>query len=241
MIAAAESLRVVTNGFYDYRMGAVSELWKFDDRRPAVPDEASVLSSLEAAQAMSLEVEGDRATLTGSGKIDFGDLALGWAVDGAAEALVAGGAKTWSVKLGRLVRFQGWGEDEAYLIPIPPAPGDSIWTPLYPPDGAFSLYHPSIDGFDYRDAPVARLFETATGLPPDTIIAAGGWSEDGLRAGALGTALVGMGRRLAFEWMLGHQPAGMFVMHIEALEGAKIVETSDRFFKTISDSLPPPK
>jgi len=240
-LAFADSMRIATRGTYDYRQGALKKLWRLVDRKPTPPAPVELASALAKSLELSLTVEGNRATLSGEGTIDLGDVAAGFAVDGAAQVLIDGGISCAQVKLGNVTRIWGAKDNDTVKWRMefpPPPPEDSIWYVLTPPDGALCSYSKAIDGFEYLDRQYPRLIDPRDGLPSDSAITVASWAPDGASAGALGQALFVMGRRLAFEWLLPDERYGIFIIHHLPKENITVAETSIQMVGCLTDSLP---
>lgn len=247
LLQQAEAFRLLTDSTYDYRQGAVRELWGLNKRRPQPPEPAALEKALMNAHLLSLKVEGDRASLnhsyatsTGIGwKIDLGRFAEGWAVDGAAELLIEDGIKRGKVSLGSVTRV--WGEMRAEGLPwqldVPPLPGDSIYTVIRPTDGALCVIHPAVDGFELDDKLRPRLLDPRSGLPSDSALAVVSWAPDGASAGAFAEALFVMGRRRAFAWVARHRPAGLFYIYNNPVDSGQLAEADPQLVPWVTDSL----
>ncbi len=236
----AETVRRATDGAYDYRLGAVRELWNLYNRKPTPPEPSDLTNVLADAQALTFEAKDGKATLSGIGKIDFGLLAAGSAVDYAAGELMGGGVIKGRVSLGRVSRSWGGSSESKNLweFVLPPLPGDSIYKILTPPEGAIAIVHPSMNGFEFNDQIHARMIDPLTGSPSDSVIVSVGWAEDAAVAGAYAEAFFVMGRRNVFNWIEDHQPAGAYLIYTNQADGMILGETDSRLAGCVTDSLP---
>jgi len=233
----ADSMRQLTNGMYDYRFGALRNLWEITEEEPKPPSPAELEAALAKCRDLRLTVEGSRASLSGEGPIDLGDVAAGWAVDGAAETLIKGGVGCAIIRFGNVTRLWGVRDDTIrWRMDFAPPPGDSTWYVLTPPDGAFCSYGKGINGFQYLGTYYPRLLDPRDGMPSDSAITVASYAPDAASAGALAPALFVMGKRIAFQWLNANDKYGIFIVHRIGAQRQRVAETSFSLLDCLTDS-----
>lgn len=110
LFARAEEARARSGGLFDARLGALIQLWGFDDdsrRREAPPDAAQARRLAQAAQQAPAFVAGMAYGPAPAVQWDFGGIAKGAAVDAAVAQLKAAGITNVIVNAGGNLRTAG--------------------------------------------------------------------------------------------------------------------------------------
>ncbi|KAA2315486.1 FAD:protein FMN transferase [Pseudooceanicola sediminis] len=115
MALLRDSLRIcdLTGGALDPTLGRLADLWGFGPSGPvaAAPDATELRDARAASGRARLRIEGDHAFQPGGLWLDFGGIAKGWAVERAAQHLVAAGLRVHMVEIGGEVAARGLSPD----------------------------------------------------------------------------------------------------------------------------------
>lgn len=116
IITMALELNAATDGAFDIRLGAISDLWRFET--DTLPQPETLLQAVAAAQASSVTVEGNRVTVTGGAKLDLGGIAKGYVTDRLAELFREEGCSSAIINLGGNVYCLGNKDGHPFSVGI---------------------------------------------------------------------------------------------------------------------------
>ncbi len=214
LLTLSEQFQRETDGAFEPRFGEIKSLWHFNEGEPKSPESEKLNTALEKARATRVVIKSDEVLLEGLGTLDFGQLTLGWAVDGAYEAIFSQGITRGSIKVGEVVKYWGkFSEDFNWSMRIPDIIADSIFYIIKPEPGASAVIHPMINGFKLEGKNYPRVLDPKTGMPCDSVWAVVVWSNSASKASALSEALFVMGRRNALSYLLDKSEIGLFIIH----------------------------
>ncbi len=194
VIQAALIVAGRTEGAFDPTVLPLVKLWGFRGGRPTVPDESRMHDVLNSIGYEAVELEGDRARLGKTGcELDLGGIAKGHALDRAAAAMARAGATGGVLDLGGNLLVFGHGPEPEVGVVDPDDPGAMLLTlPLSEGSVATSGQYERFVSVEGRS--LGHIIDPRTGWPVPAGISATVLAPRALRADALATAVVVLGR-----------------------------------------------
>lgn len=130
VLAAALDIQKASAGAFDPAIGRISELWGFgtSGRTEHAPDIADINALTNGHRGIEFDPAGNRARRTEGGALDFSGIAKGYAVDLAAQWLLANGVRHFLMEIGGELRGSGIRPD-----------GQPWWVDLEAPPGLHPL------------------------------------------------------------------------------------------------------
>ncbi len=203
LIELAVGLHRVTDDAWDARSGEVRGLWGFDEGEPSPPDSSSLAGAVEKArQTRILLLDDNSIGLQGEGRLYLRRLAVGRALDEAAQAMIDGGVEAGMITADGIHRTWGQPEptEEWHIIVQDPGKGDIQYRIDLLEGGLcrIGLHRVGAGGEPQADL---DLLDPKTGCPPEEIIGIAAWSTGTATAATFAEAMSVMGRLEAFEWI----------------------------------------
>ena len=196
VIDTALTLSKATDGAFDIRLGALSDLWNTD----SIPDSAGLTSALNEALATKVITEDNRVTVNGLGELDLGGIAKGYAADALADYLRKEGVASAILNLGGNVFCLGDKSGKPFSVGIdtlmnqPDPPILAITDQAAVTAGTTQRYR-EIDGVRYH-----HILDPKTGCPAETdLVSATVIADSAAKADALATACIVWGSKKAEE------------------------------------------
>lgn len=179
-----------SGGAFDITVGALSELWNFDNYTQNVPDEDDIADALLTCGFEQITNNGDTFTLGDSQKLDFGAVGKGIACDDALAVLQKSDIAGAVVSVGGTILTYGKNSDkEFWTVGIrSPEKGDSsVFMKLKINGTSFISTSGSYEKYFEKDGKIYHhILSTETGYPVEnelksvTVIADSGLVADGL-------------------------------------------------------------
>ena len=202
VIEAALAFAEETDGLFDITIGAVSQLWDFDEG--VKPDDAEIQEALAHVGWQGVSVEGATVTLADpEAALDLGGIAKGYIADDLAELFREGGCESACLSLGGNVYVLGESFDgDAWNVGVqdPNGEAEDVIATVEVEDASVvtsGLYERSFeeDGTTYH-----HILDPATGYPVETDLASASVvSESSLDGDACSTILFLLGHDAALE------------------------------------------
>lgn len=233
LLAIAQRIWESSNGYYDYRMGKVVDLWKQGAERRALPSESELQLEADRARATSYEQVEDRLKLKGEGKLEFGFLVLGWAADGAYDTISRLAVTHGWVDVGGVRRI--WGkppQGDDWELRFPDTALDSVEFIMTLPAGGWAMVHSKLHSLKIDKASYVLICDPITGQTLDSLEAVGVWGPTAVEASALAQAFWVMGRIRALDWVSRHPGFGLVVLYGKGLD--RVAETDLTLSERIS-------
>ncbi len=208
----------VTNHVWNPVDGKLRRLWGLDKHDPYYPPPDSLMTALdEISLTLLVRPDSGQAQLTGVGLLDLDRMALGWAVDGAAEAMLAAGVKSGMISIGSIYRTWGApGPERRWEVPVYSPEKDSLRYRMEPPAGGMVEINLDRDGFSIGDSRFLPIFDIETGMPLSEPFSATATAPSCAEAAALAEASLNMTRSEVFDELLKRlQPdsVGFFIIY----------------------------
>ena len=202
----------------------------------------SVFERISGIAAMGREtfirlLPDNQVALEGPASLQLDRMTLGWAVDGATEAMMDGGVAVGMITAGNSRRV--WGTpppDQEWQIELPVPADDTAQYVFELRAGGYCSIELSLPGIDKNYSHLYRLFNLYPNddvYPPIGIM---GWAPSGLTAAALTEAAVVMGRRRALEACAASDSLGVILRYPKYIEIA--LETDPDLSSQVSVTLP---
>ncbi|MFQ6079649.1 MAG: FAD:protein FMN transferase [Thermodesulfobacteriota bacterium] len=121
VIQRAEEISRASEGYFDITIGAVLDLWGFEENGGRLPAKGEVSEALDAIGYKAIHVDERESTVELKKKgmrIDLGGIAKGYAVDRAVELLKARGYRNMIVNAGGDIRVSGRKTHGPWVIGI---------------------------------------------------------------------------------------------------------------------------
>ena len=174
-----------------------------------------------SASEVRIVLDGDSVTLDGEGYLELGSAVVGWAVDGAAQAMLDGGVEAAFITTGDITRLWGQPDPERkWNLTVKASPDDSTEYRISPDAGG--LYRID-DGKNESD----------TGRNLIKLIV---WAPDAMRACMFGETLYTMGRGELLRCVQMMESIGVFFIRMEGSE--MIAESDFRMSSWVSMRMP---
>ena len=196
LIAKAMTLSDATDGAFDIRLGALSDLWGTN----ALPDPTSLHNALTCALTTEIQTDGNRVTVNGLGELDLGGIAKGYVADRLADYLRQEGVASAVLNLGGNVYCLGNKSGQPFSVGIdtlmdqPDPPILALENQAAVTAGTNQRYR-EIDGVRYH-----HILDPQTGYPAKTDLQSATVIADSATvADALATACIVLGNKKAEE------------------------------------------
>lgn len=188
-----------TNGAFDIRLGALSELWDFTSDTPAVPDKSDIDGALE--QISTVTVRDGRVKKNAAVKIDLGAIAKGYIAEKCTSYLKENGFDRGIISVGGNISAFGKDENDPWRIGIRnPREGKSTIGYIEVCDGYISVSGDYERYFINDGVRYHHILDPKTGYPAKSgLISVAVISQSGALSDALSTALFVMGYDASME------------------------------------------
>ena len=238
LLSEVESFHAATENLWDARIGGLRELWGIDSNVSLTPGSEELDSALQAAQQTEIELlDGNRVSLKGDGLLYFGRVALGWAVDGAAQVMIEGGIGTGSVEVDGIHRLWGMGlPKEDRVMTVRPLLNDStIYSIAADPGGLCSIYLRDVKiGIDGEE--LTGLINPVSGMPVPGYLNLTAWAPDATAACLYAEAMYVMKPVRLMRWAEMKDSVGVFIVKDDAI--GMVAETDSRMDAWVTLNLP---
>ncbi len=248
LLSEVESFHTATENLWDARIGGLRELWGIDSvrcRSPAddsttalTPGSEELDSALQAAQQTVIELlDGNRVSLKGDGMLYFGRVALGWAVDGAAQVMIEGGVGAGSVEVDGIHRLWGKTSPESnHVMTVRPLLNDStIYSIAADPGGLCSIYLRDVEA-EIDGEELTGLINPLTGMPAPGYLNLTVWAPNATAACLYAEAMYVMKPGLLMRWVEMNDSVSVFVVKDDAV--GMFAETDSRMDNWVTLNLP---
>lgn len=200
--AKSESIRVLTDGAFDYTLSPLIELWNVTGGGP-VPAQSDISDALSRTGADKVRAGENGVELYDGAGLDFGGIGKGYAAVLITEELKSSGIPYGMVSVGGNISV--WGEKPdgtEYKIGIKdPENTDSVIGYVYLDAGFVSVSGDYERFFEENGKRYHHIIDGSTGYPAESgLHSAAVISSDGTEADALSTALFVMGEEKALEF-----------------------------------------
>jgi len=210
-----------TSGAFDPTLGALIDLWGFGPggRRPLLtptPDEAEIEDAAARSGWMRLRLnrEARAAVQPGGMRLDLSGMAKGLALERMSRRLSGMGATSHLIDFDGDVKGCGVRPDgRPWSVTLPPLPGPAT-RPLVVACADLAAATSTVFRKGFRHGPrvVSHLIDGRSGRAVDVdTVAVTVLHPNGVRADALSTALIVMGRYEGFDWAEQAKVAAVFV------------------------------
>lgn len=221
LLVAALDLGDDTSGAFDPTLGALIDLWGFGPggRRPVLtptPDEAEIEAATAVSGWMKLRLnrEARAAVQPGGMKLDLSGMAKGLALERMSRRLSGMGATSHLIDFDGDVKGRGLRPDgRPWSVTLPPLPGPAT-RPLVVACADLAVATSTVFRKGFRHGPrvVSHLIDGRSGRAVDVdTVAVTVLHPNAVRADALSTALIVMGRYEGFDWAEEAGVAAVFV------------------------------
>jgi thiamine biosynthesis lipoprotein len=90
----------LSGGSFDITVGALSNLWDFDNNTGNIPNDSDIQAALKTVDYKKIQIDGNTVTYTGNGILDLGGIAKGYIADKMKEYLNREGIYEGLINLG---------------------------------------------------------------------------------------------------------------------------------------------
>lgn len=220
-----------SGGAFDITVGALSELWNFDNYTQSIPDEKSIFNALQTCNYEKVVVSERKVTLGEGQQIDLGAVGKGIACDDAFVVLENSKVSSAVISVGGTVLTYGENPDGDYWtvgIRSPEKDDSSVFMKLKIDGTSFVSTSGSYEKYFEKDGKIYHhILSTKTGYPVEnglisvTIIA-----DSGLVADALSTACFALGIEKSYSLLEKYNADAVFVC-----DDARVYITENYFDK----------
>lgn len=200
LLSLALQIAPQTDGAFDIRLGAISDLWQFDTQ--TLPNAQDISSALEEADRTQITVDGTTVTVYGNAKLDLGGIAKGYVTDQLVTYLKENGCDSAILNLGGNVYCLGSKNNRPFTVGI-----DTLMDRSTPPvleisnqaavTAGITQRYMIVDGTRYH-----HILDPQTGYPAETeLLSATVIADSATLADALSTACIVLGKEKAEEML----------------------------------------
>jgi thiamine biosynthesis lipoprotein len=197
VLRAAEGFRRTTGGAFNVAVEPLMRAWGFHERRVAQPGAAEITAAREAVTAAAIELDGDRARLSGAHtRLDFGGIGVGYGIDRALAEFTRRGIRRAFLDVsgdcaatGAPPGTVGW----PVAIVDPGRPGGVTGT-VSLRNAALATSANTVSVMRYGRWIIGHVMSPATGWPAHALVQASVVARNATAADALSTAMLVTGR-----------------------------------------------
>ncbi|NQT35277.1 FAD:protein FMN transferase [bacterium] len=238
LLSEVESFHAATEDLWDVRIGGLRELWGIDSDVSLTPGSVELDSALQVMKQTEIELlDKNRVSLKGDGMLYFGRVALGWAVDGAAQVMIEGGVGAGSVEVDGIHRL--WGKtspENNHVMTVKPLLNDStIYSIAADPGGLCSIYLRDVEA-EIDGEELTGLINPLTGMPVPGYLNLTVWAPDATAACLYAEAMYVMKPGLLMRWVEMNDSVSVFVVKDDAV--GMFAETDSRMDNWVTLNLP---
>lgn len=236
LFSTIEKLRGKTKDHWHPFLGEVRQLWQSEDdvESTRFTDSLSVL--VEAALNTKINLDENTIAIEGQGDLYIEGIALGWAVDEAAEVMLNGGVEAAFIKADGVYRF--WGQpdpEERWLIEIKADPDTMIYH-IKPDAGGICEIEPGKTVVDSMGIRWHNIIDPLSGNLVEGPVRLIAWAADALSSCILAETMYAMGRDRVFLWADRQDSVNVFILRPDSF--GFIGESNNRMSPWISTYLP---
>jgi thiamine biosynthesis lipoprotein len=208
-----------SGGVFDISFEVMHGLWKFDqDMEKRLPDSASVAERRKLIDYRHVLVDREKSTVfldRSATKISLGGIAKGYAIDKAAEILLAAGIEDFLAQAGGDLYMHGERADGTPWVAgvrDPRGPEGSYFARLAVVDHAFSTAGDYERSFVMEGKRYHHIIDPRTGWPATASRSVTIWAKDALTADALDDAVFILGAPKGLELVESIDDAGAVIV-----------------------------
>jgi len=196
-----------SKGTFDITFASLGNVWKFGDaaeKDPKPPSKAEVEKKRKLIDYRKIEIErsAHRAKIGKDQRIDLGGIAKGYAVDGAARVLKAGGVEDFLVQAGGDLFGSGKKPDGSPWVSgvrDPRGPEQSFFAMVDLTDHAFSTAGDYARSYMYKGKRYHHIIDPRTGFPATACRSVTIWAPSAFLADAIDDAVFILGPKEGLE------------------------------------------
>lgn len=204
-----------TGGAFDPTVGALVDLWAVESGPHKPPERQEIEKTLGRTgwRKVSLD-EGSLRIETGATLLELGGIAKGFALDEAAAALKASGARDFIVDAGGDLVLSGSKNGSPWRVGVrDPRSGTALSRVLFPASGAIVTSGDYERFFEWEGVSYSHIIDPATGFPAQGVRSATVWAENAMDADALATAVCVLGAEKGLALVAAHPPSEAYVIY----------------------------
>jgi thiamine biosynthesis lipoprotein len=172
IVSLAREVAAATDGYFDPTVGPIIEAYAIKRGTPRWPDDEELASTMEKVGYRGIILNEENLTVAFARPgmvVDLSGIAKGWAVDRAAAAMAAAGAKAGIVEAGGEVACFGGGpkEGELWRIGIQDPDGEGLYAAFRLAAGACATSGGYARRYEADGRKFSHLFNPRTGRPVD--------------------------------------------------------------------------
>jgi len=205
-----------TDGFFDITIGAVKNIWPFEQPDPKVPSKENIKRLLKFVNFRNISIAGDTVFLEKRGmSIDLGGVAKGYIIDAAVKSLEENGVKAGIVDAGGDLRIFGKNpEKEKWKIGIiNPRKKSGLSGVIYTDAKSIATSGDYERYFMYNGVRYHHILNPFTGFPARGCVSVTIITDTGMNADALATAVFVMGHKRGLEFIEKKQGVEGIIMY----------------------------
>ena len=229
LLAQGVKLETDTDGYFNIRLGPVTDLWGFHSDKRYVPSAEEISRLLPLTEGgMFFAGSGCLLGVEGMG-IDVGGIGKGFAVDLAVERLLDAGAGSGIVEAGGDLRVFGLpGENQPWKIGIRhPRNLEAFFAVLDLKDGAVATSGDYQQYFIAEGIRFHHILDPETGFPADKCVSATVTAKTCIEADAAATAVFVMGPELGMAWLSSHDDYSGVIIYYDESDSLSYLHTPD--------------
>jgi thiamine biosynthesis lipoprotein len=179
-----------TDGALDITVLPLLKLWGFVDGEQRVPSRTELQAALQLVNWRNVEFRGDTVFLKGGSRVDLGSVAVGYAVDRAAEVLSNAGVSSALVDAGGDIRVMG---SRVWRVGLQDPRGDGVLRVFELENAAISTSGDYQKYFEEDGQRYHHILDPATGYPAGQCASVTVVAPSALEADAYSTAIFVLG------------------------------------------------
>ena len=216
VLTYAIEIAELTKGAFDPTLGPLVNLWGFGPQgEKRIPDEKEIIQAKSFTGYDKIKIDKNRSAIRKKHprvNLDLSAVAKGWAVDEVGHLLASLGLQDYMVEIGGEMKFKGLRSWRIALMQ--PQKRTPIHTVLQLTNGALATSGDYLNNFTEKGKTYSHIIDSKTGKAvPSLLTSVTVFDPKGscMKADALATALLAMGRDKAKNFAKEHSLAVYFV------------------------------
>lgn len=200
---------------WEPRVGVLRSLWGLDSGQLAQPDVNDLKEAVASIPLTRINLnDNNQVHLTGEAVLDLARIGIAWAVDGAADVLIEGGARSGKVTAEDIYRI--WSDpadNERWSVIIKAPFEDTQSYRIEPEAGGVCVIDLNRIALDIDDRKLPLIFDPASGMLSEASVGVTVWDLTAVEATAYAEGAFVLGRDDAMAWISAKENAALFIFY----------------------------
>jgi len=224
LLQTAARISAETEGAFDITSGPLTKIWGFYRRNGAIPSACELSTAMQSVGSRLLALDADQRTIRFARRgmeLNLGAIGKGYALDRAAETMVAAGVNSFLIHGGQssvLARgSRGLSTSGGWSVGIGhPLKPDRRLAEVWLRDRALATSGASHQFFRHQGKRYGHILDPRTGWPAEGVLSSTVLAPTAAEADALSTAFYALGVAETMRWCREHPSIGALLVHSSA-------------------------